>query len=255
MPAIIRRPAASAATTVPATVVPATVVLLIALALTSCTSHHAPAGPSLTPSAPGFSSPVDSPAPASSSTPPKAALPAGCGELLPLGTVERILGGPPLRGEVTYLRAAPVPQSGRTGRVTCGYGTPMSAAQSGSPSKSPVPTPTPVGDPLVEVSYITYVDAKTARQRVALTVQNDAAQATLSQVDVNGSQAAVLIGGQWQELLMADGARTIVVEVAPAILPAAKAPAALTAMAKAMLVFGTPASSGLASPSAAASSS
>ncbi|MGH8889126.1 MAG: hypothetical protein ACRDV3_05110, partial [Acidothermaceae bacterium] len=245
MPAIIPPRAASVATA----------VLAVTITATGCTSsHRGNANSTVTPSVPAASSPAESPAPASSSAPAKAVLPAGCGELLPVGTVERILGGPPLPGGVTYLRAAPVPQSGRTGRVTCGYGTPMSSVQSASPSKSPAATPTPVGDPLVEVSYITYVDAKTAKQRVLLTVQNDAGKATLSQVDVGGTQASVLIGGQWQELLMADGARTLVVEVAPTILPAAKAPAALAAMAKAMLAFGAPASSDLPSPSAASSS-
>lgn len=244
----------------------ATAVGLIAGA-SGCTSHHSAAGPSSSPPVSDSPSSVGSPAPASSSAAAKVVLPAGCGELLSLGTVEQILGGPPLPGDVTYLRAAAVPQSGRTGRVTCGYGTPMSALQSASPSKSgspsksaspsksPAPTPTPVGDPLVEVSYITYVDAKTAAHRVGLTVQNDAPGAALSTVDVGGSQASVLLGAKWQELLMAAGARTIVVEVAPTILPAAKAPAALAAMAKAMLGFDAPVSSGSAAASGAASSS
>jgi hypothetical protein len=62
-----------------------------------------------------------------------------------------------------------------------------------------------------------------------------------------------LLGPQWNELVMADGARTIVVEVSPTVLPAAKAPGALAVMAEAMLKFGSPTTSP-APPAAAASS-
>ena len=218
---------------------------MVALVATACTTPHPKADepPALSP-APVVSSQVDSPAPASSSVPAQAVLPAGCPQLLPLGVVEQALGGP-LFGEVTYLRAAPVPKSGRTGRVTCGYGTSTDAPDIGV--ASPAASPTPAGDPLVSASYITYTDAATAASRVALTVQTDGASSTVSKVDVGGLEASVLLGPKWNELVMSDGARTIVVEAAPRVLPNAQAPAALTAMAKVMLQFGAPPASASAS--------
>lgn len=197
--------------------------------LSACTSHAKKA----TAPPPSSSAPIVSltpSAPPSSSAPPAAVLPKGCSQLLPLGVVQQAL-GVGLVGGVTYLRAAAVPQSGRTGRVTCGYGTPMS-----SPAASGA-TPTPTGKPLVEASYITYTDAKTAAGRVALTVQNDGATSTIYKVTVAGKPASVLTGKDWSELLMADGARTIVLVVQPSVLTADKAPAALTAMATKMLAF------------------
>ena len=202
---------------------------LAAVVLSACTSHGDKASPP-----PSSFTPVTAPTPSapavSSSAPPEAVLPKGCSQLLPLAVVQQAL-GVGLVGGVTYLRAAPVPQSGRTGRVTCGYGTPMS-----SPAASGA-TPTPTGKPLVEASYITYVDTKTAAGRVALTVQNDGATSTIHKVTVAGKPASVLTGKDWNELLMADGARTLVIVVQPTVLTADKAPAALTAMAEKMLAF------------------
>lgn len=206
-----------------------------ATALSACTSKSKSASPP-----PSSFTPVTAPTPSaaapSSSAPPEAVLPKGCSQLLPLGVVQQAL-GVGLVGGVTYLRAAPVPQSGRTGRVTCGYGTPMSTpAASGA-------TPTPTGKPLVEVSYITYVDAKTAASRVALTVQTDGASAAIHKATVAGKPASVLTGKDWNELLMSDGARTLVIVVQPTVLTADKAPAALTTMAEKMLQFGAAQSS------------
>jgi hypothetical protein len=214
----------------------AVVLGLAPLALSACTSHGKQA--SQPPPSSSFT-PVAAPAPSTpppSSAAPEVVLPKGCTQLLPLGVVQQAL-GVGLIGGVTYLRAAAVPQSGRTGRVTCGYGTPMSTpAASGA-------SPTPTGKPLVEVSYITYTDAKTAAGRVALTVQNDGASSTIHKVTVAGKPASVLTGKEWNELLMSDGARTIVVVVQPTVLTAEKAPAALTAMAEKMLSFGAAAPS------------
>jgi hypothetical protein len=229
------------------------VAVAAAVMLSACTSSAKKAGAPTFSSQPPSSAVVSSPAPASSSAPAAAVLPADCPHLLPLGAVEQAI-GKPLYGQVTYLRAAPVPKSGRTGRVTCGYGTgskpdPAAATDTASPTVSP----TAATKPLVEASYITYTDAATAKARVGLTVQNDGATSTVTKVDVGGNPASVLIGPQWHELLMADGARTIVVVLQPSLLPPAKAPGALVAIATIMLKFGAPVSSAAASPSAAAS--
>jgi hypothetical protein len=189
------------------------------------------------------SAPVASP----SSSPSAPVLPAGCSQLLPLGTLEKILGFGIL-GQVNYLKAAPVPQSGRTGRVTCSYGNstgeiPVSptASPSGKVTASPAPAP------LLQVSYITYVDAKTAAARVQTTVEADGASAVVTDVTVNGKPANVLIGSTSSELVMSDGARTIVVVASAVVLTPDKAPAGLESIAEAMLKFGQAS----ASPSAA----
>jgi len=193
-----------------------------------------------------------------SASPSAPVLPAGCSQLLPLGTLERILGFGIL-GQVNYLNAAPVPQSGRTGRVTCTYGTAPGAAAPTVPTATAKPSPTatgakptasPASAPLVQVSYITYTDASTAAGRVQTTIEADAASAAVSNVSVSGKPAYILIGSTSSELLMSDGARTIVVELSPTLVTADKAPAALEAIAAAMLHFGQSAS-----PSAAPSAS
>jgi len=227
------------------------VAIAVGTLLTGCTAHAKKQQPTASAFASALTSAPVSPAASAPASAVAAVLPAGCAQLLSLQAVEQSL-GVALLGGVTYLRAAAVPQSGRTGRVTCGYGTPM-VTPSASPGSSAQPTPTPRGSPLVQASYITYVDATTAKDRVALTVQTDGASSTVTKVDVNGNPAAVLTGPQWSELLMSDGARTIVVVAQPSILPAPKATAALIAMAKVMLSFGAPAASQAVSPSAAAS--
>jgi hypothetical protein len=182
---------------------------------------------------------------ASSSSAP--VLPSGCSQLLPLGTLESILGFGIL-GEVNYLKAAPVPQSGRTGRVTCSYGN-TTGAPPASPSSSASPKATAPSS-LLQISYITYVDAKTAAARVQTTVETDGASAVVTDVTVNGKPANVLIGPTSSELLMSDGARTIVVVASSTVLTPDKAPAGLESIATAMLKFDRPTPS----PSAAGSS-
>jgi hypothetical protein len=235
------------------------VVALVMVCVTGCTTStksnpptpvvsHLAASTSPPPVA-SQTAPVASGAGASGS-PSAPVLPAGCSQLLPLGTLEKILGFGIL-GQVNYLKAAPVPQSGRTGRVTCSYGNstgeiPVSptASPSGKVTASPAPAP------LLQVSYITYVDAKTAAARVQTTVEADGASAVVTDVTVNGKPANVLIGSRSSELVMSDGARTIVVVASAVVLTPDKAPAGLESIAEAMLKFGQAS----ASPSAAGTS-
>jgi hypothetical protein len=222
------------------------VLAAIGVLLAGCSSHskdNVPT-PTLLSPAPQTSVAVTSPAPASSSAMPEAILPRACTQLLPLATVQQAL-GVALQGDVHYLRAAAVPQSGRTGRVTCDYGIPAPTAGAGVSA-----SPAPDARGLVEASYITYVDAKTAESRMHLTVQTDGQTSSISNVTVGGKPGFVLLGKEWNELVMADGARTIVVEAAPSVLPAAKAPAALAAMASVMLRFDAEHYSGAISPAA-----
>jgi hypothetical protein len=232
-----------------------TAVVLAATALVGCHgSPHATPTPSAAPAvtasttgtavapspaagATGFA--PGSAAAASSSAAAAPVLPANCPELLPLPSVEQAIGAG-LLGAVSYLKAAAVPQSGRTGRVTCGYGVPFRTPPPVGTVQA-APTPIAGAQPLLSASYITYVDAKTAASRVALTVQTDGAGAAITPATVRGLAASVLVGTASSELVMSDGARTIVLVASPEILTAAKAPAALEAMAAIMLRFGQPA--------------
>lgn len=200
-----------------------------------------------TSAAPAASSPAPS---VTSSSPSVPVLPAGCSQLLPLGTLDRILGFGVL-GQVTYLRAAPVLQSGRTGRVTCSYGNPATATVGATPSNATA-SASAGSTPLVQVSYITYTDAAIAAARVQSTVEADGANGVVTPTTVNGKPADIVIGAKSSELLMSDGARTLVVVVLPAVITPDKAPAALKAIAQTMLLFGRPAAS--ASAAAAGSS-
>ncbi len=241
--------------------------LAVAVGATGCTSKAKPiiptpvvsqsstvAAPTLVPTPTVVAASTSALVSASPSAP---VLPAGCSQLLPLGTLESILGFGIL-GQVNYLRAAPVPQSGRTGRVTCTYGTapgaptvaPTAPTPTSKTGAKPTASPTPV--PLVQVSYITYIDASTAAGRVQTTIEADGTSAAVSNVSVSGKAAFVLIGPTFSELVMADLARTIVVELSPTLVTADKAPGALEGIAAAMLRFGA-APSGSASPSAGGS--
>jgi hypothetical protein len=226
--------------------------LAVALGATACTSKAKPILPAPVVSQSSSAAPTVAPTPtvagasASSSvsaSPSAAVLPAGCSQLLPLGTLEGILGFGIL-GTVNYLKAAPVPQSGRTGRVTCTYGTAPGAAVPTAPSPTPTSTgakpTTPAPVPLVQVSYITYTDASTAAGRVQTTIEADGASAAVSNVSVSGKPAFILIGPTSSELVMSDLARTFVVELSPTLVTSDKAPAALEAIAAAMLRFGVP---------------
>ena len=92
--------------------------------------------------------------------------------------------------------------------------------------------------PLVQVSYITYVDASTAAGRVQMTIEADAGGAAVSSVSVSGKPAYILIGPTSSELVMSDAARTVVVELSPTLITSDKAPAVLEGIAAAMLHFG-----------------
>ncbi len=199
---------------------------VLALTLAGCGGSPKPAGPSVSLLPPEPSESQTPEPPASPTAEASTFLPAACNQLLPPGTVDTALGGH-LAGETTFLKAAPLPASGRTGRVTCGYGVTVAADGTKSP-------------PLVEASYITYTDAATAAHRVDLTIAKDkAAGATATEVEVNGKPATVLTSQAASVLVMADGTRTLVLSV-DATLVAAGSTTPMVTMATAMLTVGPP---------------
>jgi hypothetical protein len=151
-----------------------------------------------------------------------AALPT-CPHLVTDDDVAHALGKAP-GGTDTFVRAAPLPQIGRTGRVTCGFG--VQANPDGS--KTP---------PAVEASLMTYTDTAAAGRRVDAAVQSDkAAGAKVSQVTVSGRPASVDVATNGAAtLLLADGNRTIVITLAPNAVPPDKAQAVLTTLAGTIL--------------------
>lgn len=124
-----------------------------------------------------------------------------------------------LSGGARYLAAAAVESSGRTGRVTCSYGVPDAD-----------------GEPVVEVSLITYVDASAAGDRIELTVASAHAEGdTVTPQDVAGRPGYVLQGADGASLVLADGPRTVVVTVRPDVVAAAAPGSALEQIATAVL--------------------
>jgi hypothetical protein len=196
-------------------VVLASLIAIIGVAGCSGGSHHnSRPVPAKTPT----------PGPATSGPPvtDPAALPT-CPHLVTDDDVAHALGRAP-GGTDTYVRAAPLPQIGRTGRVTCGFG--VQANPDGS--KTP---------PVVEASLMTYTDVATAGRRVDAGVQADkAAGAKVSQVTVSGRPANVDVAANGAAtLLVADGNRTVVITLAANAVPADKAQDVLTALAGTIL--------------------
>jgi hypothetical protein len=151
-----------------------------------------------------------------------AALPA-CPHLVTDDDVANALGKAPT-GTDTYVRAAPLPQIGRTGRVTCGFG--VQAKPDGT--KSPA---------AVEASLMTYTDVATAGRRVDAAVTSDkGAGAKVSQVTVDGRPGSVDVATDGTAtLLLADGNRTVVITLAANAVPPDKAQGVLTTLARVML--------------------
>jgi hypothetical protein len=191
------------------------VVVMVVLALAGCSA------PAEEPAARGRApSPTVAPAPtpAGAPSPTPLAFPQSCAELVPtaavLAAVARPLPGPP-----TYLYAGPLPDVGRTSRVTCGYG-------GGDP-------------PAVEVSRIGYVDAATAAGRIDRTVADANAQGErVSPQPVAGGDGWVLAGPERTTLVTARDASTVVVSVRRGVVPATAVPSVLDEVATAVLQVG-----------------
>lgn len=202
---------------------PAAVLLL---ALAGCTGPGTPPASSPTASRPLTATgvPTATPTPTASA----ARLPTSCAALLPVTAVTRAV-GQPVQGRTTYLSAAPVPQSGRTGRVTCGYGV----------TTGPDGKDTP---PVVEASLIAYVDAGAAQRQLDVTLT--AAQGrgnTLAQVTVAGGPAYVLTDPSSATLVLRRDAYTVVVTVLAAAAPADRVQGVLVDLAATLLTTALPA--------------
>lgn len=137
---------------------------------------------------------------ATAEEPGDASVPESCGDLASVTQVVDVLGAP-LEGSGTFVYAGPLPESGRTARITCGYGVePGSEGQAGTPS--------------VEITMNGYVDAETARGRLDGSVESARSQGdATAAVELDGRPGFVLADAEDVSYVVADGARTLVVTV------------------------------------------
>ncbi|HSK25807.1 MAG TPA: hypothetical protein VK894_02735 [Jiangellales bacterium] len=131
---------------------------------------------------------------------PPAPVPESCGDLVSTTGVVQVL-AVPLSGSGTFVYAGPIPESGRTARITCGYG--VVTGPDGVPSP-----------PAVEITLNGYVDEPTAVARLEASVETGRAQGdTVEAADLDGRPGYVLTGAEDASYLVGDGARTLVVTV------------------------------------------
>ncbi|MPQ99209.1 hypothetical protein GB931_15040 [Modestobacter sp. I12A-02628] len=135
--------------------------LMGVLGLAGCT-----AGGGTTAAAPSTTTPSSSAAAPTSAAPPYA-LPDSCNARLTVAQIEDGFGSS-LAGGTSYVVGEPEPGIGRTGRVTCAFGT------------TPATDTAPAGPPLLELSVFTYTDAAAAADRVRATVEAQAVQGVRS---------------------------------------------------------------------------
>jgi hypothetical protein len=125
-------------------------------------------------------------------------LPGGCDQMLPFTDLDQALGRP-LFGPSRYVLGVAEPSIGRTGRVTCQFGL-QPNGRGGAP---------------LEVGVSTYKDADSANERVAATVAALRSAATSQRSATVAGQQAVLIGTKKDNnLVVAQGDRTVAVTIA-----------------------------------------
>ena len=125
-------------------------------------------------------------------------LPGGCDQMLPFTDLDHALGRP-LFGPSRYVLGVAEPSIGRTGRVTCQFGL----------------QPNGHGAAALEVGVSTYKDADSANERVAATVAALRSTATSQRSATVAGQQAVLIGTKKDNnLVVAQGDRTVAVTIA-----------------------------------------
>ncbi|HEU4491711.1 MAG TPA: hypothetical protein VFR74_12655 [Jiangellales bacterium] len=136
------------------------------------------------------------PAPTGGSAAP-AVVPQSCDDVASVTRVVEVLGAP-LEGSGSFVYAGPLPEAGRTARITCGYGVPE--------GEDPVPA--------VEITINGYVDAETARGRLDGSVESARSQGdATAAVELDGRPGFVLADAETVSYVVADGARTLVVSL------------------------------------------
>jgi hypothetical protein len=151
-------------------------------------------------------------------------VPRNCGDMVATSAVLDAL-GVPLPGSTSYVYAGPVPSSGRTARITCGYG--VEPGTDGQPA------------PKVTLTINGYADAASVRRRLDITVAEAQQQGQQVQaLDLEGRSGYVLKNAQDVSYIVGDGSRTIVVTMVLGLVPAESEQAVLTKLASAMVASG-----------------
>jgi hypothetical protein len=131
----------------------------------------------------------------------------------------------PLPGSTSYVYAGPVPSSGRTARITCGFG--VEPGVDGQPAAK------------VTLTINGYADAANVRRRLDISVAEAQEQGQQVQaLDLEGRSGYVLRDASDVSYIVGDGSRTIVVTMVLGLVPAEAEQGVLTKIATAMVASG-----------------
>lgn len=165
---------------------------------------------------------TSSPSPRASASAAAAELPDSCAAMLALTELDAALGAG-LPGTVSFVLGEPLPDIGRTGRITCGFG--VTAAPTAAPTAGPSAAPTagPSGvsvPPLLEISISSYTDVAAAADRIDVTrADRQTAGDQVQPVEVAELAGVALTGVTATTLVVADGTWTYSLTLQRAVVP------------------------------------
>lgn len=215
----------------------ATLFLPLLLILAGCSNGNEPEVPIVpTSGEPTDVDATDAASDPSASPASTTGVPELCGDLASAGEIAQIL-QVPVQGEtVRVYNDEYLPDSGRTGRLTCSYGVPEVPE-----GTTPPPTPPPV--PL-EIAVSGYTEADIAAGRIESTVDSaQAAGTVVTAQTVAGRDGFLLSDAEDVSFVMADDIRTYVMTLRHGMVPAAAEPVVLVNLAAHLLgasATGTP---------------
>lgn len=152
------------------------------------------------------------PQPTTDPSPTLPPLPNDCQSVVRSSDVAAIV-GVPLAGETTFVFADALPEIGRTGRVTCGYGDEGEG-------------------PRVEITINDYESADAASDRVDVTLEAATQRGrTITEQPVGPYDAYISAGPDSTSMIVDAGARTLVVTVEEGLVSEAAQPVVLERLA------------------------
>ncbi len=171
------------------------VVALAAVAAVSACSSGTPAAP---PKAPSFTT-----SGSSSPTSGNRSFPKICSEVARPDEVADIL-QVGITGQIDRVLGVPEPKIGRTARIDCYYGIPEGADRAAA---------------VVTIGLASYTDEASARKRMNATVSDEKAAGSKPTEIPVGPDRGVLLNGKRRTLVAVRAASTVVVSVAPDLVP------------------------------------
>jgi len=141
--------------------------------------------------------------------------------MLPLTELDAAL-GTGLPGSVSYVRGQPIPDIGRTDRITCGFG--VVTGQDGAAQPA-----------LLEISLASYSDPAAAADRVVVTTADrQTAGDRVAAASVGELAAVALTGVSATTLVLAEGTLTYSLTLLRAVVPDEQTVDRLVAVAQAV---------------------